>query len=145
LDAKVNENGPKQFQGMDRYVARKAVVAQLERDNFLAGVVKHKMMLPISGRSGVVVEPMLTSQWFVKMESFAKRGLEAVAKGEVRFVPEHWTATYNHWLENIQDWCISRQLWWGHQVPAWYDDEGNVYVGRSEAEVIQKHNIKKKL
>jgi len=138
LDAKVNENGPKQFQGMDRYAARKAVVAQLERENFLVGVQKHKMMLPISGRSGVVVEPMLTSQWFVKMEGMARRGLEAVAKGEVRFVPEHWTATYNHWLENIQDWCISRQLWWGHQVPAWYDQEGNIYVARNEKEAIAK-------
>jgi valyl-tRNA synthetase len=143
LDAKVNENGPKQFQGMDRYAARKAVVAQLERGNYLAAAVKHKMMLPISGRSGVVVEPMLTDQWFVKMEGLARRGLDAVAKGEVRFVPEHWTATYNHWLENIQDWCISRQLWWGHQVPAWYDEEGNVYVARDEKAAIEKAKGKK--
>jgi len=139
LDAKVNENGPKQFQGMDRYVARKAVVAQLEREHYLAGAEKHKMMLPKSGRSGAVVEPMLTDQWFVKMDGLARRGLEVVASGEVKFIPEHWTATYNHWLENIQDWCISRQLWWGHQVPAWYDQEGNVFVGRSEQEIIQKY------
>ena len=138
LDAKINENGPKQFQGMDRYVARKAVVAQLERDNFLAGADPHKMMVPKSGRTGVVVEPMLTDQWFVKMEGMAKDGLEVVKRGEVKFFPEHWTATYNHWLGNIQDWCISRQLWWGHQIPAWYDAEGRIYVARSEKEALEK-------
>jgi valyl-tRNA synthetase len=138
LDAKINENGPKQFQGMDRYVARKAVVAQLERENFLAGADAHKMMLPKSGRTGVVVEPMLTDQWFVKMQSMAQDGLEVVKRGEVKFVPEHWTATYNHWLQNIQDWCISRQLWWGHQIPAWYDDAGNIFVARTEKEAAGK-------
>jgi valyl-tRNA synthetase len=138
LDAKINENGPKQFQGMDRYAARKAVVAQLELEGYLVAAEKHKMVLPKSGRSGAVVEPMLTDQWFVKMDGLAKRGLEAVASGEVKFIPEHWTATYNHWLENIQDWCISRQLWWGHQVPAWYDKEGNIFVGRSEDEAKAK-------
>jgi valyl-tRNA synthetase len=138
LDAKINENGPKQFQGMDRYVARKAVVAQLERENFLAGADAHKMMLPKSGRTGVVVEPMLTDQWFVKMEAMAQDGLEVVKRGEVKFVPEHWTATYNHWLQNIQDWCISRQLWWGHQIPAWYDDAGNIFVARTEKEAAGK-------
>jgi valyl-tRNA synthetase len=143
LDAKINENGPKQFQGMDRYVARKAVVAQLERENFLAGVEPHKMMVPKSGRTGVVVEPMLTDQWFVKMDGFAKKGLEVVASGEVKFFPEHWTSTYNHWLENIQDWCISRQLWWGHQIPAWYDDDGKIYVARTEEEAQKKAGGKK--
>jgi len=138
LDAKINENGPKQFQGMDRYAARKAVVAQLERENFLVGADPHKMMVPKSGRTGVVVEPMLTDQWFVKMEAMAKDGLEVVKRGEVRFIPEHWTATYNHWLQNIQDWCISRQLWWGHQIPAWYDEEGNIFVARSEKEASEK-------
>src|SRR5580765_5032731 len=142
LDAKINGNGPKQFQGMDRYVARKAVVAQLERDDFLVGADAHKMMLPKSGRTGVVVEPMLTDQWFVKMEAMAKDGLEVVKRGEVKFIPEHWTATYNHWLENIQDWCISRQLWWGHQIPAWYDAQGNIYVARSEEEAKKKANGK---
>jgi valyl-tRNA synthetase len=139
LDAKINENGPKQFQGMDRYVARKAVVAELEKGNYLAGVdKKHKMVLPKSGRSGAVVEPMLTDQWFVKMAGLAKDGLEVVKRGEVRFFPEHWTSTYNHWLENIQDWNISRQLWWGHRIPAWYDAEGNIYVGRNEEEAQAK-------
>ncbi len=138
LDAKINENGPKQFQGMDRYVARKAVVAQLERENFLAGAEPHKMMLPKSGRTGVVVEPMLTDQWFVKMDSLARDGLDVVARGEVKFFPEHWAKTYNEWLGNIQDWCISRQIWWGHQIPAWYDAEGNIFVARSEKEALEK-------
>ncbi len=138
LDAKINENGPAQFRGMDRYDARKAVVAQLESDGFLVATEPHKMVVPKSGRTGVVVEPMLTDQWFVKTEGLAKSGLEAVANGDVKFYPDHWTSTYNHWLENIQDWCISRQLWWGHQIPAWYDDAGHVYVARTEEEAIQQ-------
>ncbi|HVJ24572.1 MAG TPA: valine--tRNA ligase, partial [Burkholderiales bacterium] len=142
LDAKINQNAPKQFRGMDRYAARQAVVAQLERENFLAGAEAHKMVLPKSGRTGVVVEPMLTDQWFIAMQPWAKSGLEAVKSGEVRFIPEHWTATYNHWLENIQDWCISRQLWWGHQIPAWYDDEGKIYVARSEADALKQSGKK---
>jgi valyl-tRNA synthetase len=141
LDAKINENGPKQFQGMDRYAARKAVVAQLEKENFLVGADPHKMMVPKSGRTGVVVEPMLTDQWFVKMHGMAKDGLDVVARGEVKFFPEHWSATYNHWLKNILDWPISRQLWWGHQIPAWYDEKGKVFVGRSEEEVRNKHKV----
>ena len=138
LDAKINENGPAQFRGMDRYDARKAVVAQLESDGFLVATEPHKMVVPKSGRTGVVVEPMLTDQWFVKTEGLAKSGLEAVANGDVKFYPDHWTSTYNHWLENIQDWCISRQLWWGHQIPAWYDDAGHVYVARTEEEAMQQ-------
>ncbi len=143
LDAKINENGPPQFQGMDRYVARKAVLAQLESGNFLVAAVPHKMVVPKSGRTGVVVEPMLTDQWFVKMDGWARSGLDAVASGQVKFFPEHWQSTYNHWLENIQDWCISRQLWWGHQIPAWYDDEGKIYVARTEEEAIKKSGGRK--
>jgi valyl-tRNA synthetase len=90
--------------------------------------------VPRSGRTGVIVEPMLTDQWFVKMEGLAQRGLNAVATGDIKFYPEHWTTTYNHWLENIQDWCISRQLWWGHQIPAWYGEDGSIHVGRNEEE-----------
>ncbi|HZN85766.1 MAG TPA: valine--tRNA ligase [Burkholderiales bacterium] len=138
LDAKINENGPRQFQGMDRFAARKAVVAQLEREKFLAGADPHRMMVPKSGRTGAVVEPMLTDQWFVKMDGLARDGLEVVARGEVKFFPEHWAKTYNEWLANIQDWCISRQIWWGHQIPAWYDDQGNVHVARSEKEAAAK-------
>ena len=143
LDAKINENGPKQFQGMDRYAARKAVIAQLESGKFLVKAEAHKMVVPKSGRTGVIVEPMLTDQWFVKMDGWAKSGLAAVAKGDVKFFPEHWSSTYNHWLENIQDWCISRQLWWGHQIPAWYDDAGKIYVARSEGEAKTKAGGKK--
>ena len=143
LDAKINENGPQQFQGMDRYVARKAVVAQLERGQFLVKAEAHKMVLPKSGRTGVVVEPMLTDQWYVKMDGWAKSGLEAVAGGAVKFFPEHWSSTYNHWLENIKDWCISRQLWWGHQIPAWYDEQGNIFVARTEEEAAKKAGGKK--
>ncbi len=134
LEAKVNENGPKQFQGLDRFDARKKVVAQLEAEQYLVKVEPHKMMVPKSGRTGVIIEPMLTDQWFMKMDGLAKRGLKAVADGEVKFYPEHWASTYNHWLEDIQDWCISRQLWWGHQIPAWFGDDGKIFVGRTEAE-----------
>jgi valyl-tRNA synthetase len=152
LDAKINENGPKQFQGMDRFDARQAVVAQLTADDYLVKVEPHKMMQPRSERTGVVIEPMLTDQWFVAMskpapdqpgvfnpgQSIAQVALTAVKTGEVKFYPDHWTSTYNHWLENIQDWCISRQLWWGHQIPAWYDDQGRVYVARNEADAVSQ-------
>ena len=133
LAAKINDNGPAQFRGLDRYDARRAVVAQLEREGFLIEAKPHKMMQPKSGRSGVVVEPMLTDQWFMTMDGLAARGLDALAEGDVRFYPEHWSATYKHWLANIQDWCISRQLWWGHRIPAWYDEQENIYVARDEA------------
>jgi valyl-tRNA synthetase len=139
LDARMNDNAPAAYRGLDRFAARKRVLEDLEAQGLLVSEKPHKLKVPRSGRTGVVVEPMLTDQWFVRMDGLAKRGLEAVARGEVRFVPEHWTATYNHWLENIQDWCISRQLWWGHQIPAWYDEAGNVYVGHTEDEVREKH------
>jgi len=146
LDARINENGPRQFQGMDRYVAREAVVAELEKQNYLVRVEAHKMMQPKGDRTGVVLEPMLTDQWFVAMSKPAPEGtlnpgksitqvaLEAVADGRIQFYPENWTAIYNQWLENIQDWCISRQLWWGHQIPAWYGPDGQVFVAHDEAE-----------
>jgi valyl-tRNA synthetase len=123
---------PEHYQGLDRFEARKRVVADLEAQGLLVSAKPHKLKVPRSGRTGVIVEPMLTDQWFVKMETLAQRGLAAVASGDVKFFPEHWASTYNHWLENIQDWCISRQLWWGHQIPAWYDDAGNIYVARTE-------------
>ena len=139
LDAKVNGNAPARYRGLDRFEARKLVVGDLESYGLVAEVKPHKMMVPRCGRTDAVVEPMLTDQWFVKMESLAKRGLEAVATGEIRFVPENWTTTYNQWLANIQDWCISRQLWWGHRIPAWYDPEGNVYVARTREEAQAKY------
>ncbi len=133
LDAKINDNAPAKYRGLDRYVARKAVLADLTAQGLMAEEKPHKLMVPRGDRTNQVIEPMLTDQWFVRMEGFAKRGLELVAKGDVRFVPESWVSTYNHWLTNIQDWCISRQLWWGHRIPAWYDDQGHVYVARDEA------------
>jgi valyl-tRNA synthetase len=125
---------PKEYRGLDRFEARKRILADLEAQDLLVSEKPYKLRVPRSGRTGVIVEPMLTDQWFVKMDGLAKLGLEAVADGRVKFFPKHWTTTYNQWLENIQDWCISRQLWWGHQIPAWYDDKGNVYVARNEEE-----------
>jgi valyl-tRNA synthetase len=138
LEAKIKGTN---YDGLDRFDARKKVLADLKAQNLLVSEKPYKLRMPRSGRTGVIVEPMLTDQWFVKMEGLAKRGLEAVASGAVRFYPEHWTSTYNQWLENIQDWCISRQLWWGHQIPAWYDADGKIYVGRSEEEVRAKHGV----
>jgi valyl-tRNA synthetase len=150
LDAKINDNGAAPYRGLDRFAARKQIVADLDAQGLLESVKPHKLMVPRGDRTGVVIEPMLTDQWFVAMskpapegtyfpgKSIAEVALDKVASGEVRFIPENWTTTYNQWLNNIQDWCISRQLWWGHQIPAWYDDEGNVYVARSEEEARQK-------
>ena len=134
LDARINDNAPAVYRGLERFDARKRIVADLKERGLLASEKPYKLRVPRSGRTGVIVEPMLTDQWFVKMEGLAKRGLDAVAAGNVRFFPEHWATWYNQWLENIQDWCISRQLWWGHQIPAWYDDSGGIYVARTEAE-----------
>ena len=138
LDAHLNDRAPAKYRGLERFAARKQVVADLKAQGFLVSEKPYKLRVPRSGRTSVIVEPMLTDQWFVAMEGLAKKGLAVVAKGEVKFFPEHWTKTYNEWLENIQDWCISRQLWWGHQIPAWYDDDGNIYVARTEAEALQK-------
>ncbi|RJG02221.1 valine--tRNA ligase [Noviherbaspirillum sedimenti] len=144
LDAKINENGPAQYQGLDRFEARKQIVADLDAQGLLAEVKPHKLMVPRGDRTGVVIEPMLTDQWFVAMSKAAPEGthfpgksiaevaLEKVADGAIKFIPENWTTTYNQWLNNIQDWCISRQLWWGHQIPAWYDEDGTIYVARNE-------------
>ncbi len=125
LDAKLNEHAPKKYRGLDRFEARRRIVADLEAAGLLEDVKPHKLMVPRCGRTNEIVEPMLTDQWYVNMESLAQLGLHCVASGEVRFVPENWTTTYNQWLTNIQDWCISRQLWWGHRIPAWYDEDGN--------------------
>ncbi|HET7764374.1 MAG TPA: valine--tRNA ligase [Burkholderiales bacterium] len=134
LKAKMNDAAPQAYRGLERLEARKRIVADLQSQGFLVSEKPYRLRVPRSGRTGVIVEPMLTDQWFVRMEGLARRGLDAVAKGDVKFFPEHWTSTYNQWLEKIQDWCISRQLWWGHQIPAWYDEDGNAYVARSEEE-----------
>ncbi|WP_455555184.1 valine--tRNA ligase [Comamonas sp.] len=144
LTAKINNEAPEKYRGMDRFVARKAIVADLEALGLMVEIKKHKLMVPICDRTGQVIEPMLTDQWFMAMnkvseqdptgKSIAQKAIDAVASGEVKFVPENWINTYNQWMNNIQDWCISRQLWWGHQIPAWYDEDGKVYVARNEAE-----------
>ena len=131
---------PVKYQGLDRFEARKRIVEDLSEQGFLVSEKPHRLRVPRSGRTGVIVEPMRTDQWFVKMNGLAKQGLKAVADGEVKFYPDHWTTTYNHWLENIQDWCISRQLWWGHQIPAWHDAEGGVYVARSKEDALVLFN-----
>ncbi|GAB1408540.1 valine--tRNA ligase [Thermomonas brevis] len=140
------EDIPAPYRGLDRFDARKQIVADLEAAGLLVEIKPHKLQVPRGDRSGQVIEPFLTDQWFVKMDEFAKRGLELVAgtdgkPGEVKFVPANWINTYRHWLENIQDWTISRQLWWGHRIPAWFDEAGNAYVGRSEAEVRAAHGL----
>lgn len=153
LDAAINDNAPEKYRGLDRFDARKSVVADLEEQGLLVEVKKHKLMVPRCARTGQVIEPMLTDQWFVAMtkvsdqdptgKSIAQKAIDAVESGAVKFVPEQWVNTYNQWMGNIQDWCISRQLWWGHQIPAWYDEEGKVYVARDEAEAQQQAPGKK--
>ena len=143
LDAKVNENAPAAYRGLDRFAARKKVVSDLEAGGFLVKTDKHKLKVPISQRSDAVVEPMLTDQWFLDLTSekgqqaITRPALEAVRSGAVKFTPDNWSTTYIQWLENIQDWCVSRQLWWGHQIPAWYDEAGNIFVGEDEADALR--------
>jgi valyl-tRNA synthetase len=135
LEAKVKGT---QYDGLDRFEARKRILVDLQQQGLLVSEKPYKLRVPRSGRTGVIVEPMLTDQWFVKMDGLAKSGLEAVASGAVRFFPDYWASTYNEWLNNIQDWCISRQLWWGHQIPVWYDAAGKIYAARTEAEARAK-------
>jgi valyl-tRNA synthetase len=137
-DAAINDNAPEKYHGLDRFAARKIIVAELEEAGLLIETRPHKLQVPRGDRTGQVIEPYLTDQWFVAMDGFARRGMDLVENGSVKFVPPNWINTYRHWMENIQDWCISRQLWWGHRIPAWYDDAGNVHVGRNEAEVRAK-------
>jgi valyl-tRNA synthetase len=132
---------PEAYRGLDRFEARKRIVADLQRNGLLERTEDHKLMVPRGDRTGAVIEPYLTDQWYVRVEPLAKPAIEAVEKGDIRFVPDNWTKTYFEWMHNIQDWCISRQIWWGHRIPAWYDDAGEVYVGRSEAEVRKQHNL----
>jgi valyl-tRNA synthetase len=145
LEAKVNDEAPEAYRGLDRYVARKKIVEQLDAEGLLVETKKHRLTVPRCARSGQVIEPMLTDQWYVAMtrpgqdgQSIAQKAIEAVESGQVRFVPENWVNTYNQWMKNIQDWCISRQLWWGHQIPAWYGDGGEIFVARHEAEAREK-------
>jgi valyl-tRNA synthetase len=139
--AEINENAPKAYQGMDRFVARDKIVADLEKANLLVKIEPHKLKVPRGEKSGIVIEPLLTEQWYVKTKPLAKPAIEAVKKGDIRFHPENWSKTYFQWMENIEDWCISRQLWWGHRIPAWYDSQGKVYVGYSEKDVRFKYTL----
>jgi valyl-tRNA synthetase len=145
LAAKINDSAPAVYRGLDRFEARKQIVADLESQGLLEKVDRHKLKVPRGDRTHAVIEPMLTDQWFVAMsrpaqgpnsdgKSIAAKALDVVASGEIRFVPENWVNTYNQWLNNIQDWCISRQLWWGHQIPAWYTEDGRCYVAHDESE-----------
>ncbi|QHG86022.1 valine--tRNA ligase [Xanthomonas sp. NCPPB 1638] len=141
VTATLNDEAPERYRGLDRYDARKLVLSELEELGLLAETKPHKLQVPRGDRTGQVIEPYLTDQWFVKMDALAKRGLELVESGQVQFVPPNWINTYRHWMENIQDWCISRQLWWGHRIPAWFDEAGKCYVGHDEAEVRAKHGL----
>jgi len=141
VDACINENAPENYQGLDRYAARKKIVTDLEQLDLLEKIEDHKLMVPRGDRSGKVIEPYLTDQWFVKIGPLAEPAIEAVESGEIKFIPDNWKNTYFDWMRNIQDWCISRQIWWGHRVPAWYDEQGNVYVARNEQEVREKHKL----
>ncbi|MGE0387034.1 MAG: valine--tRNA ligase [Gammaproteobacteria bacterium] len=140
-DAALNDEVPQAYRGLDRFVARKRVVADLEAQGLLERVQPHKLMVPRGDRSHAVVEPYLTDQWYVRIKPLAEPAIRAVEEGRVRFVPENWSKTYFEWMRNIEDWCISRQLWWGHRIPAWYDEAGKIYVGRDEAEVRAKHAL----
>ena len=141
LDAKINDQAPEKYRGLDRFEARKLICTHLEMAGLFEKAEKHKLKVPRGDRTGAVIEPMLTDQWFVAMskagpegKSITEQALECVASGEIKFHPENWVNTYNQWLNNIQDWCISRQLWWGHQIPAWYGVSGEIFVARTEAE-----------
>jgi valyl-tRNA synthetase len=139
--AAINDNAPEKYRGLDRYEARKVILAELEELGILVETKAHKLQVPRGDRTQQVIEPYLTDQWFVKMDVLAKRGLELVENGSIQFVPANWINTYRHWMENIQDWCISRQLWWGHRIPAWFDEAGTCYVGRDEADARARNQL----
>jgi valyl-tRNA synthetase len=141
-DAKINGEAPQAYRGMDRFEARKRVIADLETAGLLEKIEEHTLKVPRGERTNSVIEPYLTNQWYVRAKPLAEPAIRAVEEGRIRFVPENWSKTYFNWMHNIEDWCISRQIWWGHRIPAWYDKNGNIYVGRNETEVRQKHKLK---
>lgn len=139
--ATINKNAPLPYQGMDRFVARELIIQDLDKAGLLVKTDPHKLKVPRGEKSNVIIEPLLTDQWYVKIKPLAGPAIEAVEKGDIRFIPDNWTKTYFQWMENIEDWCISRQLWWGHRIPAWYDSHGHVYVGYSENDVRFKYSL----
>tara|TARA_B100000959_G_scaffold166409_1_gene174238 strand:- start:733 stop:3507 length:2775 start_codon:yes stop_codon:yes gene_type:complete len=141
IDAVINEQAPKKYQGLDRFDARKQILADLKEKDLLEKTEDHKLMIPRGDRSNAIVEPYLTDQWYVKVKPLAGPAIKAVEDGSIKFVPKNWEKTYFEWMRNIEDWCISRQLWWGHRIPAWYDDKGNIFVGHSEKEVREKNKL----
>ncbi|MEE4637875.1 MAG: valine--tRNA ligase [Wenzhouxiangella sp.] len=139
--AAINDQAPARYRGLDRFAARERIIADLKLEGLLIEEKPHAMVVPRGDRSGQIIEPYLTDQWFVKMDQLGRLGLDLVESGQVEFVPGNWINTYRHWMENLQDWCISRQLWWGHRIPAWYDEQGKIYVGRSEKELRARYGL----
>jgi len=144
-NAALNENAPSAYQDMDRFDARKQIIIDIEKAGLLEKIEPHKLKVPRGDRSGVVIEPYLTNQWYVAIEKLAKPAIAAVENGDIEFVPKNWENTYFSWMRDIQDWCISRQLWWGHRIPAWYDNDGNIYVGHNETSVREKYKLSAEL
>ena len=141
IDAAINENAPEKYRGLDRYEARDVIVHDLKELGLLEGIKDHTLMVPRGDRSGAVIEPLLTDQWYVKADVLAEPAVKAVQEGKIKFVPANWDKTFYNWMDGIQDWCISRQIWWGHRIPAWYDEQGNVYVAHDEAAARKQNNL----
>lgn len=140
-DAHMNDNVPQTYRGLERYQARKKILKDLDDLSYIDHIQDHRYKIPRGEKSGAVVEPYLTDQWFVRIAPLAQPAIDAVKAGKVKFIPENWNKTYFQWMENIEDWCISRQLWWGHRIPAWYDDNGNIYVGEDEKQIRRKYKL----
>ena len=140
-DARINDQAPEAYRGLDRFAARERIVGDLRAQGLLEAVTDHTLMVPRGDRTGEILEPYLTDQWFVRVKPLAEPAIAAVERGDIRFVPGNWARTYFEWMRNIEDWCISRQIWWGHRIPAWYDPQGNIYVGRSEAEARRRGGL----
>ena len=141
IDAAINDEAPEQYRGLDRFDARKAIVKDLDKIGLLDSIKDHTLMVPRGDRSGAVIEPLLTDQWYVKADALAEPAVKAVQEGKIKFVPGNWDKTFYNWMDGIQDWCISRQIWWGHRIPAWYDEQGNIYVAHDEAAVRAENNL----
>ncbi|MFZ2726174.1 MAG: valine--tRNA ligase [Methylococcaceae bacterium] len=143
VDASIIDDAliPEKYRSLDRFEARKQIVADLDAAGLLEKIADHKLMVPRGDRTNSIIEPLLTDQWYVKVAPLAEPAIKAVEDGTIRFVPDNWKNTYFEWMRNIQDWCISRQIWWGHRIPAWYDDKGNIYVGRCEQAIREQHNL----